>query len=137
MTYCKHLENAAAALALLLALSCGFAAEQDQDERWNAYGQATYIRNVHGAFPAAYTNLNGSSNSLLPQKEYSPSATATAFLGVKPWSGGELFFAPEMIAQVAFSDLAGLGGSVQNAELEKTGFSTPIFYTSRLFLCQT
>ena len=125
MTYCKHLENAAAALALLLALSCGFAAEQDQDERWNAYGQATYIRNVHGAFPAAYTNLNGSSNSLL------------AFLGVKLWSGGELFFAPEMIAQVAFSDLAGLGGSVQNAELEKTGFSTPIFYTSRLFLCQT
>jgi high affinity Mn2+ porin len=123
MTYCKHLENAAA--ALLLALSCGLAAAQDQDERWNAYGQATYIRNVHGAFPAAYTNLNGSS------------ATATAFLGVKPWSGGELFFAPEMIAQVAFSDLAGLGGSVQNAELEKTGFSRPIFYTSRLFLCQT
>jgi high affinity Mn2+ porin len=33
--------------------------------------------------------------------------------------------------------LAGLGGSVQNAELEKTGFSTPIFYTSRLFLRQT
>ena len=126
MTYCKHLENAAAALALLLALSCGF-----------AYGQATYILNVHDAFPAAYTNLNGSSNSFLPQKEYSWSATAMAFPGVKPWSGGELFFVPEMIAQVAFSDLAGLGGSVQNAELEKTGFSTPIFYTSRLFLCQT
>ncbi len=80
MTYCKHLENAAAALAL----SSGFAAAQDQDERWNAYGQATDIRNVHGAFPAAYTNLNGSSNSLLPQKEYSWSATGTALLGVKP-----------------------------------------------------
>jgi len=40
MTHCKHLENAAAALA-------------------NAYGQATSIRNRHGAFPAAYTNLKG------------------------------------------------------------------------------
>jgi len=42
-----------------------------------------------------------------------------------------------MIAQVAFSDLAGLGRLLQNAELEKTGFSTPIFYSSRLFPCQT
>ena len=43
-----------------------------------------YIGNVHGAFPAAYTNLNGSWNSLLPPKDYSWSATGTASLGVKP-----------------------------------------------------
>ena len=127
----------AAALALALAVSSSLAADAVEDERYNAYGQATYIRNTHGAFPAAYTNLNGSPNSLQPQREHSWSATATAFLGVKPWSGGELLFAPEMIAQVAFSQLHGLGGSVQNAELEKTGFRTPIFYTSRLFLRQT
>ena len=56
---------------------------------------------------------------------------------MRPWRGGEIFFVPEMIAQVAFSGLHGLGGSVQNGELEKTGFSTPIFYRSRLFLRQT
>jgi len=121
----------------LWAWGSAWAQADTQDERWNAYGQATYIANKHDAFPAAYTNLNGSPNSLLAQKERSWSATATGYLGVKPWQGGEIFFVPEMIAQVAFSGLHGLGGSVQNGELEKTGFSDPIFYRSRLFLRQT
>jgi high affinity Mn2+ porin len=122
-------------MALVLALPC--AAFGEEEERWNAYGQATYIANKHDAFSAPYTNLNGSPNSLLAQKERSWSATATAYLGVRPWQGGEIFFVPEMIAQVAFSGLRGLGGSVQNGELEKTGFSKPIYYRSRLFLRQT
>src|SRR5438132_8280390 len=126
-----------AAIALALWGAAASAQDAGGEERWNAYGQATYIANKHDAFRAAYTNLNGSPNSLSPDKERSWSATATAYLGVKPWRGGEVFFVPEMIAQVAFSDLHGLGGSVQNGELEKTGFSTPIFYRSRLFLRQT
>lgn len=127
-----------AAVVIALALVTGQAPAQEANgERWNAFGQATYIANKHDAFRAAYTNLNGSPNSLLADKERSWSATATAYFGAKPWSGGELFIVPEMIAQVAFSDLHGLGGSVQNGELEKTGFSTPIFYRSRLFLRQT
>ena len=121
---------------LCCALSRALAAEAEE-ERWNAYGQATYISQWKDAFPAAYTNLNGTPNSLLPQRERSWSATATAYLGRKLWQGGEIYFVPEMIAQVAFSNLRGIGGSVQNGELEKTGFSTPIFYVSRLFLRQT
>jgi high affinity Mn2+ porin len=127
----------AVAFTLPLWLPLAFAEDADNDERWNAFGQATYIANKHDAFPAAYTNLNGSPNSLSPDRERSWSATATAYLGAKPWRGGEVFLVPEMIAQVAFSDLHGLGGSVQNGELEKTGFSAPIFYRSRLFLRQT
>src|SRR5689334_1759529 len=121
---------------LCCALSQALAGETDE-ERWNAYGQATYISQWKDALEAPYTNLNGTPNSLLPQRERSWSATATAFLGHKLWQGGEIYFVPEMIAQVAFSDLHGIGGSVQNGELEKTGFSTPIFYVSRLFLRQT
>jgi high affinity Mn2+ porin len=128
---------AVASALLAFGVSVAQAKDAEEDERWNAYGQATYIRNIHDAFPAAYTNLNGSPNSLLPEKERSWSATATAFLGVRPWGGGEAFFVPEMIAQTGFSNLRGLGGSVQNGELEKTGFSHPIFYRSRLFLRQT
>jgi len=78
--------------ALLVGIS--LAARGEEDERWNAYGQATYIANKHDAFPAAYTNLNGSPNSLLAQKERSWSATATGYLGVRPWRGGEIFFVP-------------------------------------------
>ena len=36
------------------------------DERWNAYGQFTYISGWKPSFDALYTNLNGSPNSLLP-----------------------------------------------------------------------
>ena len=35
------------------------------NETWNAYGQTTYISSWKLPFPAPYTNLNGSTNSLL------------------------------------------------------------------------
>src|SRR5690348_1260134 len=68
------------------------------DERWNAYGQFTYISSWKGAFPALYTNLNGSTNSLLPGSERSFTGTATLYLGLKTWHGGEIYFVPEMIS---------------------------------------
>src|SRR5579864_5741257 len=40
-----------------------------KDETWNAYGQVTYISSWHLPFDAAYTNLNGSPNSLRPGSE--------------------------------------------------------------------
>lgn len=48
-----------------------------KNERWNAYGQFTYISSWKNAFPAAYTNLNGTPNSLLPDSERSFSGTGT------------------------------------------------------------
>ena len=38
-----------------------------KDERWNAYVQGTYISQWQPAFPAAYSNLNGTPNSLIQQ----------------------------------------------------------------------
>jgi len=111
--------------------------ENVKEESWNAYGQFTYIGQRKDSFAAAYTNLNGSPNSLLPGKELSHTTTATAFLGLRGWNGGEIYFVPEMIAEVPLSDLHGLGGSINNGELEKNGRPTPTFYRSRLFLRQT
>ena len=54
-----------------------------QDERWNAYAQGTYISSFKQAFPAAYTNLNGTPNSLLPNAERGFTATFTAYFGLK------------------------------------------------------
>src|SRR5690349_11153125 len=39
------------------------------NERWNAYGQATYITTFKPSFHAPYTNANGSVNSLVPDYE--------------------------------------------------------------------
>ena len=108
-----------------------------KDERWNAYGQFTYISSWKGAFPALYTNLNGSPNSLLPGSERSFAGTATLYLGLKPWHGGEIYFAPEMISMRPLSDLKGLGGDtklriakgrLRNAHL----LSIPIIFQANL-----
>ena len=49
-----------------------------ENESWNAYGQYTYISSWKPSFPAAYTNLNASINSLLPDAERSFTGTATS-----------------------------------------------------------
>jgi high affinity Mn2+ porin len=108
-----------------------------KEESWNAYGQFTYIWQRKEPFTAAYTNLNGTPNSLVPEKERSFTTTATAFLGLRAWKGGEIYFVPELISELPLSGLHGLGGSIQNGELEKNGTVSPTIYRARLFLRQT
>lgn len=107
------------------------------EERWNAYGQATYISSWKPAFPAAYTNLNGTPNSLVSEGEHSFTATATGYFGLKVMDGSEIYLAPEMISEIPLSDLKGLGGSIQNFELQKTGTASATWYKSRFYLKQT
>lgn len=108
-----------------------------EDESWNVYGQFTYISSWKPSFSAAYTNLNGSINSLLPNAERSFTGTATLYLGVRLWKGAEGYVVPEVISEVPFSQLRGLGGAIQNFELQKGGSATPQIYHSRIFVKQT
>ncbi len=107
-----------------------------QNESWNLYGQFTYISSWKTAFHAPYTNANGSPNSLLPGAERSFTASFTLFFGAHLWPGGEAYLVPEVISEKALSGLKGLGGSIQNFELQKTGSSTPQLYRARTFLRQ-
>ena len=107
------------------------------NERWNAYGQYTYISSWHPSFSAPYTNANGSINSLVPSAERSFTGSFTLFLGLKLWQGAEAYLVPEVIAERPFSQLRGLGGAIQNFELQKTGSTTPQLYRSRTYLRQT
>lgn len=108
-----------------------------KEERWNAYGQFTWISSVKAPFTAPYTNLNGSKNSLLPTEETSFTGTVTLYLGLKLWPGAELYEVPEIISEKPLSHLAGLGGVIQNFELQKTGSASPTLYNSRVYLRQT
>ncbi len=108
-----------------------------KDERWNAYGQYTYISSTKLAFAAPYTDFHGSTNSLLPTNENSFTGTLTLYLGLKLWEGGEVYLVPEVIAERPLSHLAGLGGVIQNFELQKTGSASPSIYRSRLYIQQT
>jgi hypothetical protein len=107
------------------------------DERWNAYGQFTYISSFKLPFKAPYTNANGSIRSLLPDYERSFTASFTLFFGLKLWHGGEVYFVPEVISERALSQLSGIGGSIQNFELQKGGSETPQVYRARLYFRQT
>ncbi|WP_347986852.1 carbohydrate porin [Methylomonas sp. AM2-LC] len=108
-----------------------------QNERWNLYGQGTFISQWHPAFPAAYTNVNGSRNSLLPQAQNAFTGTVTLYGGLKLWEGTELYGAPEMISEDPFSNLKGLGGSIQDFEFQKSGTVQPTWYRSRAYVKQT
>jgi high affinity Mn2+ porin len=121
-----------ALLAAIIASAAGA-----EEETWNAHGQFTYISSFKPSFPAAYTNLNGSTNSLSPDAEWSFTASATLLVGVKLWPGGAAWLAPEVIAERPFSELRGLAGGIQNFELQKTGGETPQLYRSRFYLQQT
>jgi hypothetical protein len=106
-------------------------------ELWNAYGQFTYITSFKLPFSAPYTNANGSINSLATDYERSFTGSFTFFFGGRLWRGGEVYFVPEVISERALSGLRGLGGSIQNFELQKSGSETPAVYRARLFFRQT
>lgn len=107
------------------------------NERWNAYGQFTYMTVFKPSFYAPYTNANGSNNSLSPSFERSYAATVSLFFGVRLWHGAEVYFAPEAIAERPLSNLKGLGGATEIFELQKTGSETPVPYRARLFYRQS
>jgi hypothetical protein len=107
------------------------------DENWNAYGQFTYISSWKFPFYAPYTNANGSVNSLVPDAERSFTGSFTLFFGLRLWHGAEAYFVPEVIAERPLSNLRGIGGAIQNFELQKTGSETPQLYRSRTYLRQT
>ena len=115
--------------ALLPAIAYGQSPEYEQ---WNAKFQATYVWQLKPSFAASYSGPNSLSN----EHEKSYSFTATAALGFRPWSGGELYFDPEVAQGVPLSGLTGLGGFT-NGEMARASGSNPTFYRARLFLRQT
>jgi hypothetical protein len=114
------------------------------DEDWNAYGQITDIWSLKLAFHAPYTNTNVNTAinpqgyySLSPNQELSFTETATVFLGLRLWPGAEFYAVPELIGENPLSGLKGLGGAIQNFELQKNGTTIPTPYLSRSYLRQT
>jgi len=129
--------RACAAIFLSVALAgaglprAAIAQAADQ-EQWNAKFQATYVWQRKAAFDAPYSGTN----SLAAARQKSYSFTASAAFGVRPWSGAELYFNPEVAQGIPLSGLTGLGGFT-NGEIARTAGSNPTFYRARLFLRQT
>jgi len=103
-------------------------------ESVSIHGQVTYNWQKHLAFS---DSRGAGSNSLMSSAEKMYTFTGTAFLGMRPWANGELYFNPEVAQGVPFTgNLVGLGGFT-NGEITRAAGSTPSVYRQRLFVRQT
>ncbi len=109
------------------------AAEESADtaENFAWHGQSTYVEQDTGAFRAPYRGTNS----------LSPSAGAetvdvTLYLGLRPWSGGELWLDPEIDQGRGLDDTLGVAG-FPSGEAYKIGHNQPYFRLPRIFVRET
>ena len=99
---------------------------------WEIHGQSTYIHQGYPAFRALYSG----EQSLAPFPQARETWTSSAFLTVRLWDGGELYYNPELLQGFGLSNTTGLAG-FSNGEAQKSNFLYPHYNTSRLFIRQT
>jgi high affinity Mn2+ porin len=118
--------------AAILALVAPVAANAGADADWAVHGQATFVEQYHPAFHSLYGGLN----SLAPQNVGDETFDATLFLGIRPWTGGEIWADPEVDQGFGLSDTLGVAG-FPSGEAYKVGKATPYVRLQRLFFRQT
>lgn len=98
----------------------------------NIHGQTTYINQRYNNFTSSYSGQN----SLDALKSMSYTWSGTLFLGARLAPNTDVYFNPEVVSGVAFSDLSGLGGFT-NGEATKASGVPAKFYSARAFIRQT
>ncbi|QWE09249.1 carbohydrate porin [Polynucleobacter ibericus] len=98
----------------------------------NIHGQTTYINQRYNNFTSSYSGQN----SLSDLKSMSYTWSGTLFLGARLAPNTDVYFNPEVVSGVPFSDLVGLGGFT-NGEATKAGGLNAKFYSARAFLRHT
>jgi high affinity Mn2+ porin len=109
-----------------------FAASRTQFLNWEIHGQTTYIQQGYPAFRSPYLGAN----SFTPWPQTRETWSTSAFLGLKVWDGGELYYNPELLQGFGLHATTGAAG-FPNGEAQKSNFPYPHYNTSRLFLRQT
>jgi high affinity Mn2+ porin len=99
---------------------------------WEIHGQTTYIQQGYPAFRSPYLG----DNSFTPWAQTRQTWTNSAFIGMRLWQGGELYYNPELLQGFGLHDTTGAAG-FPNGEAQKSNFPYPRYSTSRLFLRQT
>ena len=98
---------------------------------WEIHGQSTFIFQGYPPFNARYDGQN----SLPASGQSRETWTVSAFLGVRLWQGGELYYNPELLQGFGVAGTVGAAGYPQG-EAQKSNFPYPQYSTSRLFLRQ-
>ena len=98
---------------------------------WSIHGQTTYVHQYAAPFRAPYRGTN----SLVPGQARE-TWDATAYVGYKPWQGGEIWFNPEIDQGFGLANTLGVAGFT-SGEAYKLGAAYPYARVPRFFLRQT
>ncbi|MFV0923249.1 carbohydrate porin [Sphingomonas parapaucimobilis] len=120
-----------AALCGLFLVARAASAQDTQPQDFAIHGQATLVAQGVGGFASPYTDAN----SLTP-RQVKETADVTAFIGVRAWTGGELWVNPEIDQGFGLSNTLGVAG-FPSAEAYKVGKAEPYFRLQRAFFRQT
>lgn len=109
----------------------GTSAPDAQSQNWAIHGQATFVLQGTPGFASPYAGTN----SLSPRQR-KETIDATAYVGVRPWAGAELWANPEIDQGFGLSNTLGVAG-FPSAEAYKVGKKHPYLRLQRLFFRQT
>jgi len=104
----------------------------EPEKSWAVHVQATDVFQYHPAFRSPFEGAN----SLKGGEETANTVDASLIVGVRPWSGGQIWFDLDMNQGFAPSNTLGAAGFV-NGEGAKVGHNSPYFRPQRGFLRQT
>ncbi|MDT2020155.1 carbohydrate porin [Methylocella sp. CPCC 101449] len=99
---------------------------------WNVHGQTTFIMQAYPRIRSAYAGQNSLPAVGLGRETW----TASAFLGVRLWNGGEFYFNPELAQGFGLNSTLGIAG-FPNGEAQKGGAVYAKIRPQRYYLRQT
>lgn len=110
----------------------GSAPPTEASPDWNVHGQTTFIAQAYPRIRSAYAGQN----SLPAVGQARETWTASAFLGLRLWNGGEFYFNPELAQGFGLNSTLGIAG-FPNGEAQKGGAVYSKIRPQRYYLRQT
>jgi high affinity Mn2+ porin len=107
-------------------------AETITPERWSYHLQSTFTEQFSPGFRSQYSGAQSLPSVAFGRETFD----ATAYLGVRPWTGAELWVNPEVDQGFGIGDSFGVAGYT-SGEAYKAGAQDPYVLIQRLFLRQT
>ena len=120
------------AFAVSTLLSAGASARDAFEQDWAIHAQATFVLQANARFRSAFEGPN----SLDHRAHAKETFDLTAYLGLRPWSGAEVWINPEIDQGFGLSNTLGAVG-FPSGEAYKVGKSNPYAKLPRWFFRQT
>ncbi len=105
---------------------------QDTIEWYAYHGQSTFTEQFSPGFPSRFQGQQSLSSAPDGRETFD----VTGYFGIRPWSGAEIWFNPEVDQGFGLGDTFGIAG-FPSGEAYKAGATDPYFLIQRLFLRQT